>query len=282
MLAVVTVIALIMLLPLPLVERQLGWLLIRLPSILQTLEDWLNPVLQLFEQQQSGIGEMLFANWQDAGQFARITLGWLLESGGTLAGFVVVLFLTPLLMFYLMRDWDRVFAGLYRLLPGRIAPAVSVCVCEADRVLGTFLRGQLLVIVLLGALYSIGLWLVGLELALVIGVFAGVFSLIPYLGTVVGIVLASLASFLQGGDWSQFGYVLSVFVVVQLLESFVLVPYLIGDRLGLHPLAVLFTLIIGGSLFGLAGALFALPVLAIVVALIHHALQSPPVADRNN
>lgn len=279
LLLVITVIALIILLPLPLLERQVGWLLIRLPSVMQTLEGWFNPVLRLFERQQPGIGEILFANWQDAGTFLHITLGWLLRSGGTLAGFIVILFLTSLLMFYFMRDWDHVFASLYRLLPERIAPAVAVCMCEADRVLGTFLRGQLLVIVSLAVLYSTGLWLAGLELALVIGVFAGVFSLIPYLGAVVGIVLASLANFLQGGDWLQFGYILAVFVIVQLLESFVLIPYLIGDHLGLHPLAVLFALVIGSSLFGLAGALFALPVLTVLVALLRRMLKSSLVSD---
>jgi predicted PurR-regulated permease PerM len=139
--------------------------------------------------------------------------------------------------------------------------------------LAGFIRGQLMVMLALAIIYTVGLSIIGLELALLLGVVAGVVSFVPYLGLIVGIALSGLAAFFQFGEWLPVVYVAIVFTVAQMIEGMLLTPRFVGERIGLHPVAVIFAVLAGGQLFGFTGVLLALPVAAVVVVLLRHAHQ---------
>jgi len=173
--------------------------------------------------------------------------------------------------FYFLRDWDDMLSRLRALLPRPLEPTVSTFARESDEVLAAFLRGQLSVMIALGMVYTTGLMLVGLDLAVLIGMLAGVVSFVPYLGIIVGGGAALIAAAVQFQDWLHPGLVLLVFVVGQMLEGFVLTPWLVGDRVGLHPVAVIFAILAGGQLFGFLGVLLALPAAAVIMVLLRYA-----------
>jgi predicted PurR-regulated permease PerM len=202
--------------------------------------------------------------------------GWLtsLRIGGSVALAVVGnVVLIPVALFYLLADWDRFVAQVVGLVPQRMRPGFDGFVAEVDEVLGQYLRGQLTVMVILAVFYSAGLALFGLDLALPIGVFSGLAVVIPYLGFGVGLVLALLAGLLQFAAWKAALMVSVVFGLGQLLEGFVLTPRLVGERIGLHPLAVIFALLAFGQVFGFVGVLVALPASAILLVCLRRARQ---------
>ena len=202
--------------------------------------------------------------------------GWLtsLRIGGSVALAVVGnVVLIPVALFYLLADWDRFVAHVVGLVPQRMRPGFDGFVAEVDEVLGQYLRGQLTVMVILAVFYSAGLSLFGLDLALPIGIFSGLAVVIPYLGFGVGLVLALLAGLLQFAAWKAAVMVAVVFGLGQLLEGFVLTPRLVGERIGLHPLAVIFALLAFGQVFGFVGVLVALPASAILLVCLRRARQ---------
>lgn len=184
------------------------------------------------------------------------------------AGFVLTmltyLFMIPVITFYLLRDWDVFMAKIRELVPRSKVDMVVELAERADEVLGGFLRGQMLVMVSLGIIYSIGLSLVGLDMAIVIGMFAGLVSFVPYLGLIVGILIAGIMAIMQFHDWAHPFAVVMVFVVGQMVEGMFLTPKFVGDRTGLHPVAVLFAVLAGGQLFGFIGILLGLPAAAVI------------------
>jgi predicted PurR-regulated permease PerM len=173
-------------------------------------------------------------------------------------------------MFYLLRDWKMILERLDDLLPRGWHAKVRTIASEIDAVLAEFLRGQALVMIVLATYYAIALWAVGLDRAFSIGILTGLLVFIPYVGFGLGLVLGVLAALLQWSGWPGFIAVLAVYGVGQLLENYVLLPWLIGDRIGLHPLAVIFALLAFGQLFGLAGVLLALPVSAALLVGLRH------------
>lgn len=181
------------------------------------------------------------------------------------------LLLIPVVCFYLLRDWDHIMARLRSLLPRRQEPVIVALLGECHEVIGAFLRGQLLVMLALAVVYAMGLMLVGLELGLLIGVLAGLASIVPYMGFVVGIGAAVVAALFQFGlePYPLLG-VAAVFTVGQMLEGMLLTPLLVGDRIGLHPVAVIFAVLAGGQLFGFVGVLLALPVAAVIMVVLRH------------
>jgi len=178
--------------------------------------------------------------------------------------------LIPVVTFYLLRDWDKLVEGIRASIPRKIEPTVSALTREIDEVLGAFIRGQLMVMLALGLIYALGLWLVDLDLAFIIGMAAGLLSIVPYLGTFVGVVAAVIAAVFQFQDLLHTVLVLAVFSVGQSLESMVLTPKLVGDRIGLHPVAVIFAVLAGGQLFGFLGILLALPAASALNVLFLH------------
>ncbi|OIP18182.1 MAG: AI-2E family transporter [Comamonadaceae bacterium CG_4_9_14_3_um_filter_60_33] len=267
----------LMLLVVPILVKQLPQLREQVPPLLDRFNVFLQPFLAQFGLQVSfdvaGLKdfamEHLSANFEDL-------LGQLLASaklGGSVAlSLVGNAVLIPVVLFYLLMEWRRFIDLVLVLVPPRLRPAVDSFTSEADLVLGQYLRGQLLVMVLLAIYYSIGLALFGLDLALPIGVFTGLAVAIPYLGFGLGLILATLAGFLefsaQAGHVDVLVMVAVVYGLGQLVESFFLTPYLVGERMGLHPVAVIFALLAFGHLLGFVGVLIALPLSAVLVVAI--------------
>lgn len=197
-------------------------------------------------------------------------LGSISKSSVTLIGWMANLVLIPVVTFYLVRDWQILMANIQDLLPRRIEPIVVKLMQEADEVLGAFLLGQFIVMLALGTIYSLGLLIIGLDFALLIGMLAGLVSFVPYLGFIIGILAASIAAIFQFQDAFYLIPVVMVFAIAQLIEGMVLTPLLVGDRIGLHPVAVIFAVMAGGHLFGFVGVLLALPVAAVIMVLLRH------------
>ena len=186
-------------------------------------------------------------------------------------GLVANVVLIPVLTVFFLRDWDVLVERVASLVPRDHTRTVGRLARESDLVLGAFLRGQFSVMLVLGVLYAIGLWAVGLDLGLLIGFIAGIVSFVPYLGPATGVVLGVIAALVQFGDFMHVALVLGVFGLGQVIESYWLTPKLVGDRIGLHPVAVIFAVLAGGTLFGFLGMLLALPVAAIANVLLRYA-----------
>lgn len=217
-------------------------------------------------------GTLVKEHWRQAGGVAANLLDGLSRSGMAVIGFVVNLLLIPLVTFYFMRDWRAMIGQVHALIPRPLEPTVVRLARESDEMLGGFLRGQLSVMVALGTIYGVGLSLAGLDLGFLIGMVAGLLSFVPYLGTAFGLVAAVIATLVEHGDLFHLVLVGAVFGFGQVVESFVLTPWLVGDRIGLHPVAVIFAIMAGGQLFGFIGVLLALPTAAVIMVLLRYAL----------
>ena len=272
----VTVTALPLLL-LPLLEHQLTMLAARWPDYIDWLQQVVLPRLQalvgMATVDVSVLKQAFSEHWQLLGGGVAGVVGSVSRSGLVLLAWLANLVLIPVVTFYLLRDWQQLLATIEGLLPRSSTVVINRLARECDEVLATFLRGQMLVMLALGIVYSGGLWLAGIELALLIGMLAGLVSFVPYLGMIIGLLVAGVASYMQFHDLAHLLPVLAVFGVGQLLEGFVLTPLLVGERIGLHPVAVIFAVMAGGQLFGLFGVLLALPVAAVLVVLLRYIRQ---------
>lgn len=262
----------------PMLYQQLLALLRNIPEWLRWLQDTALPALGItlpagVRLDPEGLKDIVTEHWQKAGGLAQTVWAQVSKSGPALAAAAANLLLVPIVSFYLLRDWDELLQALRRNIPPRLLPKAAELARETDEVLGSFIRGQLLVMAALAAIYSIGLALTGLNLALVIGVAAGLVSFVPYLGFLVGIVAAGFAMLVQTQELLPLVWVLLVFGIGQVIESAVLTPILVGDRIGLHPVAVIFAVMAGGQLFGFIGVLLALPAAAVLAVLLRHAQQ---------
>lgn len=269
MLALITVLGVLLLL-VPILTREIPLLQQQLPAMLDKLAAYLNSLLNQYGWQltldvatlKAQLLTYLSANrgeWMDS-------LVASLKLGGSFALAVLGnLILIPVVLFYLLKDWDRWVLQLVQWVPLHWRPAYDSFVKECDEVLGQYLRGQILVMLALSIFYAIGLSLFGLDLALPIGVFTGLAVCVPYLGFGVGLMLALLAGLLQFASFKAIVMVAVVFGAGQLLESFWLTPKWVGERIGLHPLAVIFALLALGQLFGFVGVLLALPASAVIL-----------------
>lgn len=284
MLLLLTIMITLLLIVVPLLQKELSLVAQRLPAYLNTLRDRLDPwLLQHFGVSLAidvaQIQEMLTKNWKTAGNFAGQLLLALSTHGLALLNWLVNLLLVPVVLFFLLRDWQVLVTKIAVLLPRRWYAKTSTIAHEIDLVLAEFLRGQLAVMLLMSAFYAAGLSLAGLELAIPIGLIAGLLGFVPYVGITIGIILALLAAALQFSAIGQILPILAVFGIGQVLESMLLTPFLVGDRIGLHPVAVIFALLAGGQLFGFTGILLALPVSAAIAVGLRHAKQSYLVSD---
>jgi predicted PurR-regulated permease PerM len=193
----------------------------------------------------------------------------LLSSGLVLFNLLSLIFITPVVTFYMLRDWDRIVAKVDSWLPRQHLATIHEQVGEIDRVLAGFLRGQALVCLILAVVYGVALSLAGLQFGLVIGIFTGLVAFIPYVGFVLGFAVALIFAFLQfGGDVVSVGIIVAIYAVLQVVESMALTPKLVGSRVGLHPVWIIFALLAAGVLFGVVGILLAVPVAAVIGVLI--------------
>lgn len=268
-------IGLLVLLVLPLIRTQVSAFLAALPDIVAQAEQvWLprlTEFLGIEADEDIGLGAFVSRYSDMAGSWGATVLMSLSRSGGALATAVISLFLIPILTFYLLRDWDFIVTKFGALVPSQQRETVFRLARETDDVLGAFLRGQILVMFALAAIYSFGLTLVGLKFAIAIGVVAGLVSFVPYLGFVFGIGLAGLTVVLEPDPLLRLAGVVATFSIAQMIEGSVLTPKLVGDRIGLHPVIVIFSVAAGGQLFGFFGILLALPAAAALSVLVRFA-----------
>lgn len=260
----------------PMLSVQVASIVENLPSYLQKLQSLMEPVMHSLgvspEQfDLKTIRQTLEENWSKAGEFAGNIVGYMTRSGMVIIQWLINLVLIPVLTFYLLRDWDVLKDRIRSLIPRRHEPRITAMAGECDEMLSGFLRGQLMVMLALSIIYVIGLTVMGLELALLIGVIAGIVSFVPYLGLFVGLTLAGVASYLQFQEWLPLLWVALIFGAAQLIEAMFLTPRFVGERIGLHPVAVIFAVMAGGALFGFLGVLLALPVAAVVMVVVRHA-----------
>ncbi|UYB53590.1 AI-2E family transporter [Xanthomonas sp. AM6] len=263
----------------PMLERQI----VTFIEVLPQARDWFTGTAIPWAEQKTGLQlmawldperliEWIRGHWQQAGGVAATFFGYLSRSGFAMVTWVVNLVLLPILTFYFLRDWDILVERVAATIPRNHVATVGRLARQSNDVLGAFIRGQFLVMLALGVIYAGGLSLIGLNLGLLIGIIAGLISFIPYLGATTGILLAILAALVQakGFDLQLLILVGVVFTVGQLLESYVLTPRIVGDKIGLHPVAVIFAVMAGGQLFGFLGMLLALPVAAVANVLLHY------------
>ncbi len=266
--SVIGVCLLFILMLVPLIQNQMMALIEVIPELTIWLQNNVMPWLKTFIDSNT-LKSTLSATLSKSG----VMVNALVVSGYTLVGWITNLILTPVVMFYLLRDWDTLINKLENALPRSIAPTVIQLTKECDSVLGQFFRGQLIVMLALAFMYGVGLSIVGLQVGLIIGFLGGLLSIVPYLGSIFVVVTASVVAIVQFSTWQALLGVWVVFIIGQIIESYILVPYLIGDRIGLHPVAVIFAIMAGGALFGFFGVLLALPVAAIIVVLLHYCNQ---------
>lgn len=277
--AVLLVAGLILLLVVvPLLTAQVGALFKRLPEYLALFQSttlpWLASLGFPVEVFDTALIKQTFIDyWADVGHVASSLFSYMTSSGLALLQWFANLVLIPVLTFYLLRDWDDIVSRFRELLPRRYSEQFISLSLECDEMLAAFLRGQLMVMLALATIYTLGLSFIGLELALLLGVIAGIVSFVPYLGLIVGIGLSGLAAFFQFHEWLPVVYVAIVFGVAQMIEGMVLTPRFVGERIGLHPVAVLFSVMAGAQLFGFIGVLLALPVAAVIMVLLRHTHQ---------
>lgn len=263
----------------PLLHRQIQILIENLPTVIEWLQKHVLskiPALSSNETLKLDVAvveQTIASHWKELGEVLTEILSKVGQSGQILVGWVIYVILIPVVTFYLLRDWDILVTHVHDLLPRRYEQKITNLARECDQMLAQFLRGQLLVMLALAAFYAVALWVVGLSLAFLVGVVAGLISFVPYLGVIVGVVTASLAAFIQFHEPIRVVHVLIVFGLGHVLEAMVLSPRLVGDRLGLHPVAVIFAVMAGGQLFGFFGILLALPAAAVIVVLLRHSRE---------
>lgn len=255
---------------LPLVQAELSMLLERLPLLADVyaarVAPWLEKTLGLtLALDVATLRGLIADNAQQAGEMGIQLLASVKSGGRVLIGVLVNLALVPVVMFYLLRDGRGIVARIDELIPRRWDPNVRGVAHEIDHVLAEFLHGQMLVMISLATYYAIALSLVGLQFAVPIGILTGVLAFIPYVGFGLGLLLGIMAALLQWTGMPGFLAVVAVYGVGQLLENYVLLPFLVGHRIGLHPLGVIFALLAFGQLFGFAGVLLALPASAVLL-----------------
>ena len=284
LLAFFLLMALIITLLFPLLQRQVVELFHMIPGIVDTIRTETVPWI---EQSIAELPpEMLEDIRNAAKEFASGSVKWftgmagkLWNSGVAFFNLLSLIVITPVVAFYLLRDWDLITAKINTWLPRRPAPVIREQFVEIDRTLAAFVRGQSTVCLALALMYGIGLTLVGLKSGLLVGLGTGFISFIPYVGAATGLIVGVGIALFQFNEWLPIVMVAGIFLVGQTLESYFLTPRLVGDRVGLHPVWIIFALLAGGALFGFTGVLLAVPVASVIGVLIRFSiaryLESP-------
>jgi len=260
----------------PAIKDQIIYLNTRMPEFVKWINTqalpWVQNTFQvdLKHLDIPALTETINASWQEAGAFAGQLISKIAQSGISLIGTLASIALIPVVTFYLMLDWEKLVTSTYELLPRQFEGHIKALATECNDVLGAFFRGQFIVMICLTIIYSLGLKIVGLDIAIIVGLIAGLGSIIPYFGFAIGIVIATIAAIFQFQEFLPVVWVWTVFGIGQIAEGWVLVPYLVGNKVGLHPVAVIFAILAGGQLFGFFGMLLAIPVASVIVVLMRH------------
>jgi predicted PurR-regulated permease PerM len=268
----------------PMLQNQIVELAELVPGMVEATRLYVEPLLKQF---MAGLPpDALVEIKTSIGNFAGNAAKWMTKllasvwSGGiALFNILSLLIITPVVAFYLLRDWDMITAKIDSWLPRGARTTIHTQLSEIDATLAAFVRGQATVCLVLGLIYGIGLSVVGLKSGLLVGLGAGFISFIPYLGAASGLVVGVGIALFQFPEWMPIAIVAGIFLFGQTLESYVLTPRLVGDRVGLHPVWIIFALMAGGALFGFTGILLAVPMAAVIGVLLRFAigryLESP-------
>lgn len=282
--AMCLILLIVMLILVPVVVRQVGTLAQSWPEYQAWLANWftgqLAPwVLSKFNFDliawfdSKHLIEMVREHWERVGGIAAAVLGYVSRSGISMVMWLVNLVLIPILAFFFLRDWDVFVERVASLIPRDSLSTVTKLAKESNDVLSGFLRGQFLVMIALAIMYGAGLALFGVKIGILIGLIGGMLSFVPYLGPTSVVVMGTIAALVQGLGWQGVAGVAVVWGVAQVIESYVLTPKLVGDRIGLHPMVVIFAVMAGGALFGFVGMLLALPGAAVLNVLLRYCVD---------
>lgn len=262
---IILIVLLFVLMLIPLIQKQINILIGLLPQIITWMQNTILPhAYKLVDV--TTLETTLSSSLSKAGDVIRTVVA----SSYTIIEWLINLVLIPVVTFYLLRDWDKVCDALKDVLPKSMKATVLKLAHQCDEVLSAFFRGQLLIMLALCVIYGIGLSLIGLNVGFMIGIIGGILSIVPYLGSLFVLIAATLASLVQFGTWDHIIWVVAVFLMGQAIEGYVLAPYFVGQRIGLHPVMVIFAVMAGGALFGFFGVLVALPAAAVIKVLLSH------------
>lgn len=273
----ITVLAIILMIA-PLLYNQFTDLVSSVPEYIAMFNEKIMPSLSTFLSQvdQETIDKAQSSLSDSSGyvlKFLTDIIKNIWSSGLTLINLISLAFVTPVVTFYMLRDWDKIIKNVNTLLPPEYAPTIREQVNEIDRTLSGYIRGQTQVCILLGIFYATGLTLAGLEFGLFIGMATGILSFIPFVGMLIGFVCGILVAFFQFGDLISVAVIAGIFILGQIIEGNFVTPKLVGDRVGLHPVWIIFGMLAGAALFGFVGVLLAVPVTAILGVVIKFILK---------
>ena len=274
--ALLLMVLLLLLIVLPLFYKEFAQLVDQVPHVAEQLKTrtipWLNEKLGIaITLDPSSFRQFVTDNLSDASGIAKKIFSSVGVGGLALVGFLINLLLIPVVLFYVLRDWRIIVGQIDKLVPRHIHPTVSEITREIDAILSEFLRGQISVMLIMAVFYVLGLRLVGLEFFLPVGLITGLLVFVPYLGSGAGLLLGTVAAMMQpSSSIESVAMVWAVFGVGQLIEGFLVTPWLVGDRIGLHPVAVIFALLAFGQIFGFFGLLLALPASAAILVGLRH------------
>lgn len=266
-----------LLLLVPLLHSQISILIDRMPGYIDTLSQRLEPILEELRVRFASQGDpdlsKLLSSSGTALSWAASFLGGVISGGAAFANILSLILITPIVAFYLLRDWDKMVAKIDTWLPRAQADTIRRLAREIDETLAGFVRGQAMVCLSLGTFYAIGLTLCGLDFGLIIGIFAGLISFVPFVGSIAGGIAAIGLALVQFDSFWQVGAVAGVFILGQAIEGNFLTPKLVGDKVGLHAVWVIFALLAGGALFGFVGVLVAVPAAAVMGVMARFAIE---------
>jgi len=284
--ATILVMSLFLLILLPLLVLLGGMALHQIGDFVGNLPQYMNSfalkVKDWIQNVQAYFPSLLDKNWEDMWQGnigeSLKPLGKLFQkvivNGFAFINVISLLLISPVVAFYMLRDWHDFTGKIYDLIPNKHKQSVMDGVAAVDRIISGYLRGQVMVCAALGSFYAFGLWLVGLDLGLLIGFIAGIISFIPYVGSISGFLMAMVLVVTQYGTMPKIAAVIGVFLVGQFLEGNFLTPKLVGENIGLHPVWVMFALLAGGALLGLLGMIIAVPFAACIGVLLRYLITN--------
>ena len=266
-------ILLLLLIVVPMLIQQFSNLVERLPALLTFVQGkalpWINEHLDIhLSLDEQSLMAWLQSNLGTIQNSLSKAMPTLVQQSGNLMALLANMFLLPFLLYYFLLDWTRWNYGIKLMVPRRYLETYVRITRSMDTVLGQFMRGQLTVMLVMGVIYGVGLMLTGLDSGFAIGMIAGILVFVPYLGAFTGLLLATVAAVLQFGSWQGLLMVWAVFAVGQFLESFFITPKIVGDRIGLSPFWVIFSLMAFGQLMGFVGMLIGLPLAAVTLVLL--------------
>jgi len=263
----------------PMLKIQAEHLVHNLPNYIVVIEKWGQPLLGIVgdsEKIQGILNEELLKVGELPLKVVSSLTSFLWSSVTGLFNFILLLanlIIVPVAMFYLLRDYDLINQKLLNFIPARHRNQILELMREMDEVLAGFVRGQLMVGLIMAGLYSVGLFACGTPMSLFIGLVAGLANIVPYLGLVLGFLPAAVLTFIQTQDWMLLLSVVGVFAVVQILEGMIITPRIVGEKIGLHPVAIMLAVLLGAEFFGLVGVIIAVPAVAALNVLFNYGLK---------